>query len=51
MARYEPHDPKATEPGDHPAMGERKGMWRAVLVGAGAAVGAMMLIWLIVAFT
>ena len=51
MARFEPHHPKATEPGDHPPMGERKGMWRAVIIGAGLAVGVMALIWLIVAFT
>lgn len=50
MKRYEPHDPRATEPGDHPPMGERKGMWRAVITGAALAVGTMAIIWLTVAF-
>ena len=51
MTRYKPHDPRATESGDHPPMGERKGMWRAVIISAVLAVGAMAVIWLIVAFT
>ena len=28
MKHYEPHSPKANEPGDHPVMGERKGNWK-----------------------
>lgn len=51
MKRYEPHDPRANEPGDSPPMGERKGNWRVVIIGASLAVGVMAAIWLVVAFT
>lgn len=28
MKRYDPQSPAANEPGDHPQMGERKGVWK-----------------------
>lgn len=45
MKRYEPQDPRANEPGDHPAMGERKGNWRVL-----AAALTLVLIGLAVAW-
>lgn len=44
MKRYDPQDPEANEPGDHPQMAERKGLWKVlavsltlVIIGLGAA--------------
>jgi len=40
MKRYDPQDPRANEPGDHPQMGERKGLWK---------VGSISLVLVIIA--
>ena len=37
MKRYDPHSPQATEPGDHPQMGERKGHWKVLVAAWGLA--------------
>jgi hypothetical protein len=50
MKRYQPQDPRATEPGDHPINAERHGVWRIALISTSAAVAIMAVIWLIVAF-
>jgi hypothetical protein len=47
MQRYEPQDPRANEPGDHPPNAERKGNWRVVLTAVGLAHVAIFVLLLI----
>ena len=44
MDRYKPHDPKATEPGDHPPNAERKGNWKVAVISVGLAFVAVIVI-------
>jgi hypothetical protein len=44
MERHEPHDPRATEPGDHPPNAERKGNWKVAAVSVGLAFVVVMII-------
>ncbi len=38
MKRYDPHSPDANEPGDHPQMGERKGLWKVLFAAVGLTI-------------
>jgi hypothetical protein len=44
MKRYEPQDPRANEPGDHPVNAERKGNWRVAAVSTGLAFVVVIII-------
>ena len=44
MKRYEPQDPRANEPGDHPVNAERKGNWRVAAVSVALAFIAVTII-------
>lgn len=44
MKRYDPHDPRANEPGDHPPMAERKGLWKVAVISLALLVIALIVI-------
>ena len=45
MKRYEPQDPRANEPGDHPRMAERKGNWRVLAVTLALVIVGLAVAW------
>ncbi|HET7410371.1 MAG TPA: hypothetical protein VFJ13_09240 [Paracoccaceae bacterium] len=45
MKRYDPQDPEANEPGDHPPMGERKGNWKVAVVSLVLVIVGFIAIW------
>lgn len=44
MKRYDPQDPRANEPGDHPQMAERKGLWKVGTISLGLVIIAFIVI-------